>query len=165
MALELNIEELREMATEAQTERGKEWQTAEDLAYDHMVEILNDDQFKNRMLEEAQNGRSTVVFYKWSYVPDGDERYTFGGVRILDLVKRSNLKKRLNEYVGAKGFFINHRVVSDIGRPVGRGRGRGRGRGGAPRLDDSRPRKYELFIGGWRKKSTAPPPSSETDTE
>jgi len=148
-----NLEALRQKTQEARVEKSQIMQTAEDLAFDHFSDIINSEPFNEKMLEAADASRFSADFYQWQYVPDEDPRFMFGGVRILDIVKRTDLKKRLNDLVNpdheANGFFVSHRVTN---RPRTNRRGRGRGKAAPPpKRNNDEPTKYALFV-SWRPR-------------
>lgn len=164
-----NVEALRQKTRNARVEKSQVMQTAEDLAFDKFESIIKSDEFNQRMAEAAEAGRFSTDFYEWEYVPDEDPRFMFGGVRILDIVKRTDIKKRLNELVNPdheeNGFFVSHRVTNRP-RDSRRGRGRGRGRAPAPKRNKDEPTKYALYL-SWKprpaKKAEEPKETEEAN--
>ena len=138
MNITLDPTVLRKKTEDVRVDKKEQWTKAPKLAYQHMIDIISSDAFATKAKEAASQGNDQVDFYTWEFVKDkNDRRYTFGNIRILDIVKKTSLIYDLRMFINKdkdinNGFYVGYHITN---KQYNRQR--------------QLPNKYALFI-SWR---------------
>lgn len=96
--MDISIEKVRELTNDARETNEERMSTACDEAFEYITATM-----KDKILESAKKGKTRTLIYEWEFLsnPD-DETYSFNGIRILEILKQTQLINNLRDFVNAK---------------------------------------------------------------
>ena len=90
---DLNIEHIRQLTNKKHADNKKYFEEAADEAFEYIVNGSED-----KIYEAASTGRPLTYIYRWKYLKDPvDKTFCFKNVRIMDLLRKTDLLERLRK--------------------------------------------------------------------
>lgn len=149
----IKAEELKKLSEEGKVVRDEfdqKLEDARDMAFDEITDYICSDGFKANVERSAQRGfDSTRIGRTWKYDQREEGVNTFNGIVLNVIAKKTDLLKRLTEFVGEPYSIF----IVNTSRRANRN----------PRTPGPKPASQYALILSWKERAPAPEPTPQPE--